>query len=157
MEFVVQQSSGKEVIYSSIPLEKQSVAEGELGRWRIDMVDFEKYLTNKIKDLDFGQSIETYCFGFEIADTKLWGEFFASTKEYISYRPKSKTLVSVGQIEWLSVKDLDFKSQLKRLAEAIVESATRVSVLKRKPKDFNYEYFAEVVKKLVLKYSSKNA
>ncbi|HEY6095166.1 MAG TPA: hypothetical protein VIU93_09480 [Gallionellaceae bacterium] len=96
--------------------------------------------------MSFGTSIEEFVFGFEIAELKEWGRRFTDTRDYISYRPKSKTLISVGQLEWKEVKDLSAAEQLSRLGAALLSSIERIATAKRKPKDFDHAAFARAIR-----------
>ena len=64
----------------------------------------------------------------------------------MSYRPKSKTFISVGQLDWKEVKDLSASEQLSRLGDALLSSIERIATVKRKPKDFDHSALAEAVR-----------
>lgn len=117
----------------------------------------ENYVSNALKDETFGESVSTFYFGFELADTKKWGKFFEETKCYISYRPKMKGLVSVGQLEWLEVKDLPWIEQFRVLQSSILESIMRTKEMKRKPKHFDYADFASKVNCILGRFAESRA
>ena len=76
------------------------------------------------------------------------GAPFTVTSDYISYRPKSKTLVSVGQVNYPDVKSKRPKAQLAQIVSALEDAVDRVATLKRKPSDFDHESFAATVVKV---------
>lgn len=111
----------------------------ESGCWKLDMVRLEDYFDNEIADASFGDSIETFVLGFEIGELEGWGNFFTSMSDYTSYRPKRKLLISVGQLNWPDVKDLDEQAQFNCFAGALMGAVSRVSQMKRKPKSFDVD------------------
>lgn len=123
----------------------------ESGLWRISIPKFDDYVASELKSFDFGESIEEFVFGFEIAELNGWGEEFKATKNYVSYRPKSKLLISVGQLEWMEVKDLPASEQLARLASVLIKAIERIEVMKRKSKHFDRLAFAETMRQVLKK------
>lgn len=113
----------------------------ESGCWKLDMMRLEDYLAKEIADASFGESIETFVFGFEIGDLEGWGRFFTAMSNYTSYRPKNKLLISVGQINWPDAKDLDEQAQFNCVADALLMAVSRISRMKRKPRNFDSDLF----------------
>jgi len=143
-------TSGGEVRFAGLrPSTIYYGAPPETGVWKIDPARLEDYLNNRLHDQGFGKSVETFFFGFEIGDIKGWGEFFTKMTEYVSYRPKMRALVSVAQLDWLDVKELEAKDQFSRLAISFRSAALRVGEMKRKPSDFNYQQFENVIRKIL--------
>ena len=66
----------------------------ETGLWKIDMLKVDRELTRSLLGVSFGNSIETFMLGLEIMQFDIWPQ----TKNYVSYRPKTKTIISVAQI-----------------------------------------------------------
>ncbi len=152
MKFIVRQTIGAEVIMDVPPPQSAPAYYGgpppETGRWHVDMNAFEEFCATHLSKADFGTSIQTFYFGFEMAELQGWGEFFAKTSEYCSYRPRMKALVSVGQIQWEEVKHLPLKGQLTALWRALLMSIERIATMKRGPKDFDSVAFADAVRVL---------
>lgn len=149
MKFHIQTTAGGEVIFAGHSRKGRPVYYGaapETGLWRVDIPKFEHFLSGELEQRCFGESIEEFVFGLEIAELKEWGRWFKETSDYLSYRPKSKEFISVGQIEWKEAKDLSIEEQLHLLGSALVTSIERIGMLKRKPKDFDYVGFGDVVR-----------
>jgi hypothetical protein len=119
------------------------------GRWKISMTAMDRYLSQRLKDRSFGDSIDGFVLCFEIADFELWESFFTASADYVSYRPKRKEIWSVGQIRWSDVKDLAVTEQLRALRRAIQGSIKRIGAKKRRPKNFNYLAFSLEVETLL--------
>ena len=113
----------------------------QTGTWWVHLVRFESFLNDRLQDFNFGKSVKAFVFGFEMAELAAWSKFFTATTNYISYRPSTKTLISVGQVDWSKVKDISPSDQLASLCEALQKAIGRISSMKRKPRDFDYEGF----------------
>lgn len=96
--------------------------------------------------MSFGDSINELRFGFEIGELEEWGSWFTSMSNYMSYQPKHKIFISVGQLEWKTVKHLSASAQLEKLGDALVSSIERIATAKRKPKDFDHTALAQTVR-----------
>jgi len=90
--------------------------------------------------MTFGNSIERYVFGFEISDTSD-GFTFEETRDYVSYRPKTKSLVSVGQVDWPAIRLLSPLEQLDIFKQLLLGSIDRAASARRKPRDFDFKAF----------------
>ena len=121
----------------------------ESGLWKLSMPEIEDYFCAELNGLSYGDSIETFVFGFEIGDLEGWGDFFTSMAHYTSYRPKMKLLLSVGQLNWQDVKDLSAEKQFEKFSEALLMAIARVNNMKRKPKNFDLANFSVEVAGLV--------
>lgn len=157
MKFHILTTSGGEVIFAGRSMRDRPIYYGappETGLWRVDVVKFEKFLADELAQLSFGASIEEFIFGFEIAELDGWGRFFTATRDYMSYRPKSKLFISVGQIEWLDVKELTVDAQLESLKLALIAAIERIGTLKRKPRNFDYASFGAAVQESLSRCTS---
>jgi len=143
MRFRVQVTSAAEVLFAGRHDERRRSLQN--GAWRIDIVEYARYVDEHLAPQSFGEGIETFRFGFEIGDLVAWGDWFQATRDYTSYRPKSKELVSVGQLEWRDVKDLSPADQLNRLNSALTDAIARVGEMKRKPRAFDRDAFSREV------------
>lgn len=121
----------------------------ESGTWKVDVVRLEDYFEKELSNFSFGESIETFVLGFEIGELEGWGNYFTSMSNYTSYRPKMKLVVSVGQLNWPDVKDLNGREQFLRFAEILLRAISRVSEMNRKPKYFDVTTFATEVQRIL--------
>lgn len=121
----------------------------ETGVWKLSIAKIEDYLNAALSSFSSGDSIETFVLGFEIGDLEGWGDFFTSMSRYTSYRPKMKLVISVGQLNWLDVKDLPVNEQFRKFAEILLEAIGRVAEMKRKPKSFDSAEFSIEVSRLL--------
>lgn len=151
MEFRTVISSGQEVLFVGREAGNSQPPEAwqATGRWKVSMSAVDAYLTGKLAGRAFGRSVSRFVFCFEIADFEQWERFFKATSDYVSYRPKSGEIWSVGQIRWSDVKDLPPLEQLRALRAAIQTAIERIGTSKRKPKDFDYRAFASTIKSLL--------
>jgi hypothetical protein len=157
MKFRVQTTSGGEVIFAVHSRQGRPVYYGappETGLWRVDVPKFEKSLSDELAQLSFGDSIEEFVFGLEIAELEEWGRWFKETRDYMSYRPKSEQFISVGQVEWKDVKELAVDAQLEQLKIALTVAIERIGTLKRKPRDFDYISFGAAVQESLSRCTS---
>lgn len=149
MKFRIVVTSGGEVVFAGHSQKDRPVYYGappETGLWRVSVSKFESFVARELAPMSFGSSIEEFVFGFEIAELEEWGRWFRETRDYMSYRPKTKTFISVGQLEWKEVKDLPTSAQLSRLGAALLSSVERIAMAKRKPKDFDHAAFAQTIR-----------
>lgn len=154
MRFRILVTAGSEVSFAGhSPADRPAYygAKPETGLWRVSIPKFEDFIKGELASLSFGTSIEEYVFGLEMAELDQWGYWFKATTDYTSYRPKMKSFISAGQIEWRQVKDMPGSKQLSALGAALVSSIERVATAKRKPKDFNHAVFKEAVRRSLAK------
>lgn len=102
-------------------------------------------VTSAMNGVSFGDSIEQFHLGFELGDAMAWNTMFEKTQDYVSYRPSQKILLSVAQLDWAKLKLKTPEVQLANLSEQVLLAAKRVGKLKRKPKNFDYAFFADFV------------
>lgn len=148
MRFSIAVKKGGEVRFAGEDPAKRTVYYGappETGMWYISLVKLEDYVYSKIKNSTFGQSVEDFIFGFDLAELEEWGNFFTSKKDHVGYHPKDKQIVAVGQLDWAQVKELTPTEQYRALASTLTSSISRISSLKRKPKDFDLSGFSEAI------------
>jgi hypothetical protein len=152
MQFKIKITSGGEVNWVGIPSSEPTYYGGpppESGSWKLDMVALGDFIDRELTDTTFGQTIDVFVLGFEIGDLEGWGNFFTAMSNYTSYRPKMKLVVSVGQLNWPDVKDLDEQRQFECFAEVLLLAVSRVSELKRKPKDFDVIGFSNKIRSIL--------
>jgi len=145
-------TSGDEVVFAGESRKDRPVYYGampETGLWKISIAKFEDFVSAGLDEVNFGSSVEECVFGFEIAELGEWGRWFKETRYYVSYRPKHKQFVSVGQVEWKDVKDLSATEQLAHLGAALETFVGRISALTRKPKDFDHAALAKSIREIL--------
>ncbi|NIK31332.1 hypothetical protein [Xanthomonas arboricola] len=108
------------------------------GAWWLWLNSIEDHIKDALAEECFGLSVETFYFGFELTDVAE-GFHFEETKGYMSYRPKRKSFISVGQLDWNEVKHMTAASQLQLFKQALLDAISRISVARRKPRDFDFE------------------
>ncbi|MYM23928.1 hypothetical protein GTP46_14845 [Duganella sp. FT135W] len=72
---------------------------------------------------------------------------------YTSYRPKTKSLISVGQLNWPDVKDLSAGEQFEQFSKILLGAIARIGEMKRKPKNFDYAAFHATVERMLARCS----
>lgn len=157
MQLKMKITSGCEVKWAGVPDNGPVYYGGpppESGEWKLSTEKIEDYFESALKYLSFGESIDIFVLGFEIADLEGWGHIFTSMSNYTSHRPKTKSLISVGQLNWPDVKDLSAEDQFKRFSETLLAAIARVGDMKRKPKDFDYANFHATVGRMLARCSA---
>ena len=152
MKFKILLTVGSEVIIAGRSRKDRPVYYGappETGLWRVDIPKFEEYVAGELELLSFGNSVEEFVLGLEIAELEEWGHVFKDTRNLTSYRPKNKQLLSVAQIEWQDVKELSVEVQLIQLGTALVSAIERIGTLQKKPKDFDYVSFSDAIQAIL--------
>ena len=138
-------TSGGEVKWAGMP-DTGAVYYGgppvEPGIWKLKMAKIENYFELALRERSYGDSIETFVLGFEIGNLERWGNFFTSMSCYTSYWPKIKLIISVGQINWLDVKDLSATEQFKIFSRILLKAISRVGDMKRRLKNFDFTAFS---------------
>lgn len=121
------------------------------GRWRLFTPGIDAYLNQKLVRRSFGTSVENFILLLEIADFEAWGigVAFTGPTGYSSYKPKTRELRSVGQIDWLDVQILSPTQQLDDYRKAAVSAIRQASKAARKPKDFQFVDFAQAVDEIL--------
>ena len=117
------------------------------GRWRLFTPGIDAYLNRALAGHSFGTSIEQFVLLLEIADFAAWGGgvAFSGPNGYVTYKPKTRELRSVGQIDWLDVQMLTPTQQLQAYRTAALSAIQRASQASRKPKDFAFMEFSQAV------------
>ncbi|WAH64770.1 hypothetical protein [Xanthomonas hortorum] len=116
------------------------------GAWWLWLNSIEYHIKDALAEESFGVSVEAFYFGFELTDIAE-GFNFESTKGYMSYRPKSKSFISVGQLDWNDVKHMTAASQLQLFKESLLDAVSRIALAKRKPKNFDLKRLHAVLVK----------
>jgi hypothetical protein len=117
------------------------------GRWRLFTPAIDDFLNEELEGRSFGSSIDQYVLLLEVADFEAWGTgvTFTGPEGFTRYKHKTREVWSVGRIDWTEVQNLPASQQLKVFGEALQFSIEKVTLAKRKPKDFDAEGFANAV------------
>jgi hypothetical protein len=117
------------------------------GRWRLFTPGIDKYLNECLAGETFGPSIEKFVLLLEVADFASWGAgvAFSGPEGWTSYKPKTREIWSVGQLEWPEIQMLTARQQLCAYEVALCKAIRRTAQGKRKPRHFNAEEFANAV------------
>lgn len=148
MLFSIQVSAGNEVVFAGHSTKDRPIYYGaapSTGLWKLSIPKMADFLAAELASLSFGESLDEFRLGLEIAELEGWGDFFKATRQLVIYRPRSRSLVSVGQLEWTTVKDLQAADQLQHLTSALVGAIEQVPRAKRKPKSFDATALAKQV------------
>ena len=148
MQFLVRATFGGEVITPLGPADTATYygAPPATGLWRLSHTKLEDFIAPALAPVSFGQSVQSFVFAFELADRAGWGEWFTKTENYISFRRTRNLLISVGQVDWLQVKELPAEKQYEHIIGALDSALSRVQQMKRKPKDFESQRFVQSVR-----------
>ena len=129
----------------------------ETGEWKLDINQLEAYLCKALQDRSYGESIDTFLLGFEIAELDGWGPIFTKQRDRVSHLPKIRTLLSVGQLNWPDVKDLSEAEQFERFSAMLLQAIARAGAMKRKPRHFDAAAFVADVTLLLFAYPIDSA
>lgn len=152
MQLRIKTTSGAEVKWAGVVRSDPVYYGGpppETGLWKLSIPQIEDYFCAELHGFSFGPSLDTFVLGFEIATLGEWGKFFTSTAQYTSYRPKMRSLLSVGQLNWPDVKDISAEEQFSRFSETLLDAIERINTMKRKPRRFDLERFSRRVEQLL--------
>jgi hypothetical protein len=121
-----------------------------------DTNDIEKYFNNNLYKYDFGQSVKKMYFSYDIFDFDNQGykQYIDNDKKY-SYG-KQKDLAIMEQYDSKLFYGESKYEQIKYLHRGLLTSIDRIEQMKRKPKDFNYKKFYEIIDKLMNEYTEEN-
>jgi len=155
MRFIVRSTFGGEVVTPRGPADPTAYygSPPVTGVWRLSHTKLEDFIAPAIAPFSFGSSVQSFVFGFELGDLAGWGDFFSKTENYISHRRTQNLLISVGQVDWLRVKDLPAEQQYEHMMNALGAALARVLHMKRKPKDFDSQGFVGAVQERMLECS----
>lgn len=161
MQLKIQIKSGAEVKWRGQP-DKGPVYYGgpppETGEWKLDLRQLENYFCQALQGRTYGDSIDTFLLGFEIAELDGWsGPIFTKMRDHVSHLPRIRTLLSVGQLNWPDVKDLSEAEQLQRFGAMLLQAIARAGAMQRKPRGFDPAAFAADVTLLLHAYPIDSA
>ncbi|WP_369943159.1 hypothetical protein [Xanthomonas medicagonis] len=139
MRFSIELTSSWTVKYAE-RIESGWVFDMSKGACWLRLRRIEALINAAMSPLHFGNAIDMYVLGFEIADSQE-GFTFEETRGYVSYRPKSKRLISVAQMDWPEIRSISPMAQLELFNQSVLGSIDRAASARRKPRDFDFAAF----------------
>jgi hypothetical protein len=117
------------------------------GRWRLYTPAIDRFLNHELSQLDFGPQIQDFVFFLEIADFESWGgpPAFHTPEPHISYSPTTKSVTSVGQIDWLLIQNATLSEQYRAYSETLLIAVKRAIAYRRFPKAFAKQEFQNFI------------
>lgn len=114
------------------------------GRWRLYTPAIDGHLNNELASSTFGEGVEDFVLVLEVADLANWGgpPAFHPLGGHVSYKPKSKALWSVAQIDWLQIQHKTLSEQYRAYCTAMETAVNYAITYRRCPKSFQGEKFA---------------
>lgn len=116
------------------------------GVWWLEAALIEDFVNERIAASSFGTSVDRFFFGFELIN---FSDGPRATKDYTSFRPKVNALISVGQLDWPSVKHLHATEQFMVFRQSLFDAINRIGAMTRKPRDFDYMRFLGVLEEIL--------
>jgi hypothetical protein len=117
--------------------------------------DIEKYLNNNLYKYDFGTSINSVFFSYDIFDFDKCEQHIDNEKKY--QYGKKKDLCIMEQYNGKLLKNMIKIEQLIYLREGMLGAISRIEAMSGKPKDFNVQEFYKTIDKLMSEYEENNA
>lgn len=145
MQLRIEETSTWEVKYAS-HTRSGWVFDVSKGVWWLDLPSIVEFVNERIGPYSFGGSVDCFIFGFELIT---FSDSPRETKDYVSFRPKMNAIISVGQLDWPSVKHLRSTEQFAKFCQVLFESVSRIGVMKRKPRDFDYRRLLGVLSEVL--------
>ena len=122
---------------------------------KVDLNYLEKYISESLKQKEYGTSVVKYFWGFELF--KFYGgfaQFFRNDIE--SWKHSVKWFVTNSNFDWNVIQRLNELETIELIRKEILGSIERVEKMKRKPKDFDYKNLINDLDKILTEYISKN-
>ena len=60
-----------------------------------------------------------------------------------------KLVISVGQVNWPDVKDLNAREQFQHFADTLLQAISRINEMKRKPRDLDVARFLAEIRRIL--------
>ncbi len=152
MKIEIKITSTPEVKFQS-QIDAGWIIDEKKGLFRLNLIQFESDINRYLVEKKYGDSVNKYYWGFEIGVLSEWITTFSKTKDYVSYRPKLKGIVSVSQIDWHEINKKSFEEQFHFTCNMLLDSILRIEKLKRKPKSFDYKAFLKDMNEILINLS----
>jgi hypothetical protein len=160
MQLKIQITTGGEVKWRGMPDTGPTFYGGpppDSGEWKLDVKQLEAHFCKALTNKSYGESINTFILGLQIAELEGWGDYFTSKSRYMSHRPKLKALISVGQLNWPDVKDLSEAEQYQHFGATLLAAIGRIGEMQRKPRQFDHAALRDDVALLLAAYPIDSA
>lgn len=118
------------------------------------LVALRDYLVEKFFDKHYGESVVKYFFGFELLRFDGgFAQFF--NKDVESWKTSTKWMVTNARFDWDEFRNLSQVERIKLIGERFSNSISRISSMKRKPKNFDYLNFKKDFDVIMSNYINK--
>lgn len=119
-------------------IKRTTTVEFPITNFKVDLNDLESFISNKLNANNYGNSVIKYFWGFELF--KFNGGFAQFFRNDIqSWKHSVKWFVTNSNFDWDIVKDLTELETLELIKKEMLSSIGRISNMKRKPKDFDFQ------------------
>lgn len=106
--------------------------------FKVDLNDLESFISEKLTEKEYGNSVTKYFWGFELFKFDGgFAQFFRNDIE--SWKHSVKWFVTNSNFDWNIIKDLTELQMLELIKKEMLISIGRINNMKRKPKDFDYK------------------
>ena len=117
----------------------------------VDLNELENYISEKIKNNNYGSSVVKYFWGFELFKFNGgFAEFFNNNIE--SWKYSLKWFLTNSHFDWNKIHKMNEIETLQLMKTELTISLGRIEGLKRKPKDFDYKKLAEDLERVFDNY-----
>jgi hypothetical protein len=137
-------------------IEKIITGESEIGDFGIeDLMDLEEFINVNIEDRQYGRSVTSFLWGFELF--KFNGDLALFLKNEVAiWQSTKKCFVSNSHFDWNKFAGLTKVEALKLIKKECLNSIKRADLMKGKPKDFNTKLFIGEMKQVFDHYIKHN-
>lgn len=121
------------------------------GNFKFDLNGLEKYISDNLCDLEFGDSVVKFFWGFELYKFDGgFAQFFSNNVE--SWKHSVKWFVTNSHFDWNIMKDMSDSEIFEQIKVEMISSIERIENMKRKPKNFDYLSFRDKLSEILDKY-----
>jgi hypothetical protein len=132
-------------------------AEVASNKIHFDLNEIQDFINNRLAGKNFGTSIDTVDFGFELYDYNGgFADFLKQTIGLKRYGTKLKNYLVVKHFDYSQLKELSSEEQFRIIKAKILEGIIDYDTLKRKPKDFDYRAFYGTMEKILVEYEENS-
>jgi hypothetical protein len=117
--------------------------------------EIEEHLNNNLYEYDFGTSVKTVYFSYDIFDfdNQKYKQYIDNEKKY--QYGKNKDLSITEQFDSNLFENKTKYERIKYLHSGMLDTIERIETMKRKPKDFNVKEFHKAIDNLMNEYEEK--
>jgi len=122
---------------------------------KVDLNNLEKYISENLKEKEYGTSVVKYFWGFELFKFDGgFAQFFRNDIE--SWKHSVKWFVTNSNFDWNVIQRLNELETIELIKKEILVSIERIEKMKRKPKDFDYNSLIKDLDKILTEFINKN-